>query len=189
MEHLDGYGAVLDDVVDAVRPLLAPGEGRIEHSNANLLVGSPGAVVPVHFDRHHNFLVQVSGTKRVSVADHDDPVIDREIEHCFDADENPRVLPLHAETFELAPGDGIYLPPYAFHWVEGGTDVSVAVSCEVRTTTSIRTQLAHECNARLRRLRLHPRAPGRSEQVDRAKAAAMRAWWQARRRVQALAHR
>ena len=189
VEHLDGYRAVLDDVVVAIGSLLPHDEAPIERSHANVLVGSPGAVVPVHFDRHHNFLLQVEGTKRVTVAADDDPTVVRELDHCFDADENPRALPLHTEAFELGPGDGLYLPPYLFHWVEGEADVSVAVSCEIRTARSERTALAHECNARLRRLHLHPRPPGRSELNDRTKAAAMRVWRQARHRLQRLTHR
>jgi hypothetical protein len=189
VERVEGYDDLLDDVLDVIGALLPRGEGPLERRHLNALLGSPGAVVPVHFDRHHNFLLQVAGTKRVTVAAHDDPLVVRELAHCFDADENPRTLPPPAETVELRPGDGLVLPPYTFHWVEGDADVSIAVSCEVRTETTLRTELVHECNARLRRLHLHPRPPGRSVRLDRAKAGAMRAWRRARRRVRQHTHR
>ena len=41
----------------------------------NLLIASPRAVVPAHFDMHHNFLLQIEGTKEVMIGSYSDPTV------------------------------------------------------------------------------------------------------------------
>ena len=65
--------------------------------------------------------------------------------------------------------DGVYIPPFAFHWVRGGPETSISISCGFRTSATEQAGLVHEYNARLRRFGLHPRAPGASASRDRAK--------------------
>jgi hypothetical protein len=69
----------------------------------------------------------------------------------------------------LGPGEGVYIPPFGFHWVRGGPETSITISCGFRTRATEQANLVHECNARLRRLGLHPDPPGASMYRDRAK--------------------
>jgi hypothetical protein len=94
---------------------------------------------------------------------------------------NLDVLPSTLGEFELGPGDGLYLPPYAFHWVKGGTAVSVAVSCSLRTAESERTLVVHTYNVGMRRFGLSPRPVGSSRSTDLIKASVLGRWWQLRR--------
>ena len=50
-------------------------------------------------------------------------------------------LPEDTVTFRLGPGDGLYIPPFAFHWVRGGPETSIAISCGFRTRTTEQANL------------------------------------------------
>jgi ribosomal protein L16 Arg81 hydroxylase len=142
-------------------------------------------VVPVHFDLHHNFLLQIEGTKEVMVGTFSDRNVEqREVNRYFDkGSNNVRDIPDRVTRFELSPGEGVYIPPYAMHWVRAGDATSIGVSCGLRTVTTDRTRVAHQFNSKLRRRGLHPRAAGASAGRDRAKAAAFTQARRVRNRV------
>ena len=173
LENTPQYEAFLEECLAGVDPLAAREGGRTT-SGLNLLVSSPGAVVPVHFDMHHNFLLQVEGTKEVMIGSYRDPAVtQRAVDRYYDErNNNARQLPDIVSTFVLGPGDGLYIPPFAFHWVRGGPEASVGVSCGFRTRSTELTNRVHRINARLRRAGLHPAPPGRSALRDRAKVTA-----------------
>jgi hypothetical protein len=177
------YGALVRSCLEPVTSLVGRREGGVRRFNGSLLLASPGGVVPAHFDRDHVLLFQVEGTKRVTVGRFDDPqTAQRAIERDFGEEKlNLDVLPSTLGEFELGPGDGLYLPPYAFHWVNGGPAVSVAVSCSYHTAECERTQVVHACNTRMRRLGLSPRPAGSSRSTDLIKASVLGRWWQVRR--------
>ena len=105
------------------------------------------------------------------IGSYSEPMLARQaVNRYFDEhNNNAKILPDVVTAFSLGPGDGLYIPPYAVHWVGGGPEASVGVSCGFRTRLSERTNLVHVCNARLRRVGLHPSPPGDSESRDRAK--------------------
>ena len=183
LEHSPRYSLLLDECLEGVDALVGGREGGVTSRGMNVLVASPGAVAPSHFDMHHNFLLQIEGTKDVMIGSFSDPTIgEREIDRYFDLhNNNSRILPDVVSTFRLAPGDGVYIPPFAFHWVRGGSDASVSISCGFRTRGTEQTNRVHACNARLRRMGLHPAAPGRSVYRDRAKLMAFTSARRARR--------
>jgi hypothetical protein len=174
LEHSPRYSVLLDECLDEIDVLVGDREGGMTSRGMNLLVASPHAVAPAHFDMHHNFLLQIEGTKDVMIGSFSDPTLrEREIDRYYDEhNNNLRLLPDVVSTFHLAPGDGLYIPPFAFHWVRGGPEASVGLSCGFRTRATEQTKLVHTCNAKLRRLGLHPAPAGRSPQRDRAKVAA-----------------
>jgi hypothetical protein len=116
-------------------------------------------------------LLQLEGTKEITVATHDDPVDDQRVIEAARRwpHNNLAELPARTRTYALGPGDGLYIPPYAFHWVHGGSDVSVALSYGFATPGSLRAPNVYWCNANLRRLGLRPKPPGTSERRDQAK--------------------
>ncbi len=184
LERSPRYSDLLDECLDPVDALVGTREGGITDRGMNVLASSPEAAVPAHFDMHHNFLLQVDGTKEVTIGSFSDPrvnegAIDRFYDEC---NNNARTLPNVATTFRLAPGDGVYIPPFAFHWVRGGPETSVSISCGFRTRATEQANLVHECNARLRRLGLHPQPPGTSVHRDRAKVELL-AWARRARRA------
>jgi hypothetical protein len=171
LERSPRYSNLLDECLDPVDMLVGTREGGMTDRGLNVLASSPEAVVPAHFDMHHNFLLQIAGTKEVTIGSFSDPrVNERAIDRFYDdGNNNAPALPDVASTFRLGPGDGVYIPPFAFHWVRGGPETSISISCGFRTRATEQASLVHECNSRLRRLGLHPRAPGASDSRDRAK--------------------
>jgi len=184
LEHISPYRGLLDSTVDEASATVVPSDGRMLDRGATVFLGSPHAVVPVHIDRHHNFLLQIIGTKEFGVGSFDDASVQaREIERNF----GPRpagsdLLPTHRTTFRLGPGDGVYIPANAFHWASGGPEASVAFSCAFRTEMTNRAELIYEFNAFMGRLRLPHRAPSGGA-TDAIKASAVRLRRRARRRA------
>jgi hypothetical protein len=186
LEHVSPYRELFRDHLDAWEAMTGKREGGTTKRTANVFLGAPGAVVPAHFDRHHNILLQVHGTKVLTVGWFTDEAQGRrETEREFDGYRGVGTLPSETVTFQLGPGDGVYIPAYAFHWVVGGPDVSVALSCGYSTVITDRTEVVHLTNARLRQLRLPTRPPGRSPVVDKGKVLAYRSAM----RVQAVRRR
>ena len=149
-------------------------EGAMGAVAAHVFCAAPHAVVPVHFDRHHNLLLQIEGTKTVTIGGYDDPALaQREIERRFSNAENPHVAPSITATYALAPGEGLYIPPYAFHWVTNGEDASASLSCTFHTSRSNRIEAVHACNTKLRKVGLRPHPPGNRVR-DAAKAGLLR---------------
>lgn len=175
IERSAQYSALLQEslaALDAVIRLVFP---RVSGLEGFLFVSSPGSVTPFHIDPEHNFLFQIRGTKTIHIFDRDDRDVlsERQIEaSCFGAHRN---LPYRDEfeprgqTFTLGPGDGLYFPVRAPHWVQNGSDVSVSYSFTFRSSASERERKAAFVNALLRRGGLAPRPVGAGR--DRAKVA------------------
>jgi hypothetical protein len=171
IEQVPEYAALVNSCLDDVEPYLASREGGMAERNGYLFLSSPSAVTPVHFDSEHNLLLQIRGTKEVSVCEFADEhmqahAVERHWDH-VQPDFN--AMTAEAQTYKLLPGDGIYMAPYLPHWVQNGEEVSISLSIPFYTKVALRTEHVNKVNARLRRLRLRPRAPGASETVDRAK--------------------
>jgi hypothetical protein len=177
LEHVAPYRDVVAAALDEAEAAIATVEGGFTIRNGSAFLGGPGAVTPVHPDRHHNLLLQVCGTKDVGVGWFRDPLENqRQTERTFaQFGEGPSAMPDDMEVHQLGPGDGLYIPPYAFHWVRvTGDTPSVALSCAWSTRRSERDALVHAFNLRLReRTPLRPRPPRDSAARDRAKAAVM----------------
>ncbi|MGG7380835.1 hypothetical protein ACQ7B2_19545, partial [Escherichia coli] len=73
-------------------------------------------------------------------------------------------------TFDLQPGTGVYVYPWAPHWVQNGPTASISLSITFRTRESEMAERVHRMNARLRRRGISPSPPGRRRGADRAKA-------------------
>ena len=175
LEHVSPYRDLLDRCVHQVAPLVPSREGRTLDRGAMMVIGSPHAVVPVHIDRHHNLLLQIEGRKEFCVGWFDDPREQaREIGRNFGRRPSAsHRVPDRQVSFHLGPGDGIYIPAYAFHWVQGAPGSSVALSCAFRTELTERAELAQVLNAELRRLGIPSRSPVGSRS-DRLKASVVR---------------
>jgi hypothetical protein len=171
LERSVRYSAFLDECLDPIDRVVGTREGGMTDRGLNILASSPDAVVPAHFDMHHNFLLQVDGTKEVMIGSFGDRRVNEQaIDRFYDeGNNNARALPDVCTSFRLGPGDGVYIPPFAFHWVKGGPETSISISVGFRTRATEQANLVHECNARLRRFGLRPSPPGGSERRDRAK--------------------
>lgn len=168
-QHPD-YRRLLEDSLDEVAAHLHGREGGMRKREGFIFLSAPGSVTPSHTDPEHNLLLQVRGTKEMNVGSFPD-ARSRQLELEGQSHRNIDWLPADAQKFALQPGDGVYVPVHAPHWVVNGESVSVSLSITFQTPESVRTARVHSLNARLRRLGLSPRPPGERPRSDRAKAA------------------
>jgi hypothetical protein len=175
VEQVPAWKRLLHDCLDEVAAHVGDRDGGMLNRQGFLFLSAPNAVTPAHFDPEHNLLLQIRGTKEMNVGRFPDPADQqRELDRYHDGGHrNLSAVPVDAETFVLEPGRGVYVDPFAPHWVRNRDAVSISLSITFRTRRSERAERAHWFNARLRRLGLHPRPAGEDERVDRAKAVVM----------------
>lgn len=180
VERVPAYGELLEACLAEVRrhsESLMPGMHLPE---AFIFVSSAHSVTPFHIDPEHNFLLQIRGSKVMTVFDpRDETVIKpQDLERFFSgAHRNLRFdksWQSRASQFELKPGDGLHVPVAAPHWVENGDKVSVSFSVTFRSKASKRNADVWQMNHRLRRLGLNPRPSGASVVGDLVKQTAFR---------------
>jgi Cupin superfamily protein len=172
------YAALINECLDEVDGILADREGGMRRRTGYLFITAPASNTPMHFDPEHSFLLQVRGVKHVSVAAfEDDSIRQRELDRYYDhADCDFAAMEEIAEHFRLDPGVGVYLPSFVPHWVTTEAGISISFSIPFYTEFSERAESVNRINRRLRKMHLSPRGPGRSEPVDRVKAASFDLW-------------
>jgi len=145
---------------------------------AFVFVSSPNSVTPVHFDIEHSLLMQVSGSKTVSVGRFESDAARRhEFDRYWDGSHG-RIETLQPEvaSYAMTPGRAVYIPPGTPHWVHNGPNISLSVTLTYFTAATVRENRVEDFNSHLRRRHIRPREPGRSATVDAAKSCAMGAW-------------
>lgn len=158
------YAALLDRALAELAPIVARRTGPMLKREAFIFLSSPGSVTPFHMDPEHNILLQIMGTKRMTVfpAGDEQLVPARKSEAFHDGGHRnldwqdgfrDRGMPV-----DLRPGDAIHVPVKAPHFVENGPGVSISLSVTWRSDRSIAEGELHGLNASLRKLGL-PVAP------------------------------
>ena len=186
IQQIPEYAEVVNACLDEVEPLVSAREGGMRFRSGYLFISCPAATTPMHFDAEHSFLLQLRGTKHVTVAafENDRAKLRHELDRYTDGD--PCDFPAMeavAETFRIDPGLGVYLPSYVPHWVETEAGVSVSFSIPFYTHFCERAEGVYRVNSWLRKARLSPRQPGEVVPVDVTKAAVFRSIRTARRRL------
>lgn len=188
VERDPAYRALLEEVLEAPLALAAritPEPGRLE---GYVFLSSPGSITPFHIDNEHNFLLQIAGTKTVRVWRPDDreAVSEEQLER-YHAGAHRNLpwrdeLAARAEVFDLAPGDGLFIPIGAPHWVQNGPEVSISLSVTFRSRYSDIQTAVYRLNRQIRRLGLEPRPFRGGDLRDRLKWNA----WRVASRLRAL---
>lgn len=154
-------------------------EAETSWSSLTVFLASPGIVTPYHMDHESNFLLQVAGEKDLYLFDCNDPLVlsERDIERYYLGDFHAAryrdELQPRAAAYRMVPGVAAHHPSLAPHWVRNGTAVSVSVSIGFCIRALDRRARVYQVNHYLRRLGLHPAAPGRSALRDRVKSGAL----------------
>jgi hypothetical protein len=172
IEQDPAYKALLDDCLDEVEHLVGAGHGGMQKRRGYIFISAPNATTPVHFDPEQNLLLQIRGRKEMNVGRFADEAEQQaELDRYFDGGHrNLDRMPDLDERFAMDPGDGVYVYPFAPHWVKNGPTASVSLSITFRTHESLRDEHVQHVNARLRRLRVTPKRPGESRWRDEMKA-------------------
>jgi hypothetical protein len=144
----------------------------VKRGYVTVVMASPHVITPYHIDHGHNFLCQLVGNKTVWLWDPDDRqnLSESEIERFYCGDmEAARYgvdTQLQGREFHIRPGDALYHPPLAPHWVQNGPQVSISVSIGFNTTALDRRARIYQANKILRKVGLHPPPPGHSRILD-----------------------
>jgi hypothetical protein len=182
VEQNAAYRALLEDTLADLKSVVGAATGVMHQLESFVFISSPGSVTPLHFDPEHNILLQLRGTKTMTVF----PCSDEEIApgsaherfHRGQAHRNlvwqDRYAP-RGKAFALHPGDGMHVPVMTPHFVTNGPAVSISFSVTWRSDWSYRLADARAMNGALRKVGLQPRSPGRFPLQNRAKAIAWRA--------------
>jgi hypothetical protein len=171
------YAEVINECLDEVAGLVEDREGGMTRRAGYLFISCPASTTPMHFDVEHSFLLQVKGTKHVSVASYGDDVVarHRELDRYLDGEEcDFETMQRNATMTVMGPGVGVYLPSYVPHWVETKAGISISFSIPFFTAYTEQAEGVTRINARLRKLHLSPKTLGSSTSSDRAKAAVFR---------------
>ncbi len=175
IEASPDYAALLKDCVADLGHGLEQTELVPFRVRGFLFVSSPGAVTPLHLDPEQGVLLQIRGTKSVTVFAREDRAIvtDPELER-FASGGHRNILRAPEEGQEpgvhlLEPGDGLHIPFHAPHLVKNGPEVSISFSLTFQTKQTDREHSVLMVNHRLRRLGLRPGPFGKSVRRDGAK--------------------
>ena len=188
IEQQPAYAALLAELLDEIQAEIVPKTGRMMKTQGYVFVSSPDAVTPYHFDPEHNILLQLTGSKAMTVfpAGHPDCASDRvhEAYHTGGARELrwSDELAGHGQTFRLEEGEAIYVPVMAPHHVKNGPVPSISLSITWRSEWSFAEADARAFNGLLRKWGFEPQPTGRWPARNRAKAFA----WRTLRRVPAI---
>jgi quercetin dioxygenase-like cupin family protein len=186
------YRALLHATLAELEAVVNPVTGEMLKMEGFVFISSPGAVTPFHFDPEHNILLQLRGQKTMTVFPAGDQTIARgELHEAFHSGGH-RNLPWRDEfaasgtPFELTPGEAIYVPVKAPHWVKNGPEPSISLSITWRSEWSYREEQAHAMNRLLRRAGLQPAPPARFPEQNLVKSVAYRALAKAGRAVKTI---
>jgi oxalate decarboxylase/phosphoglucose isomerase-like protein (cupin superfamily) len=175
------YRALLEGALAPLRDLVGATTGEMLKEQGFIFISSPGAVTPFHFDPEHNILMQIRGHKTMTVYPPADPRFASEEAHeAFHAGGH-RNLPWRDDfrgagrPVALTPGDALYVPVKAPHWVKNGSEPSISLSVTWRSEWSYHEEYAHGFNRLLRKTGLTPAPPGRFPERNLAKSVGFRA--------------
>lgn len=179
LKHVDDdpqYRELLMSLLENLRPHSEPFEPGMHDASAFIFISSPGSVTPFHIDPEINFLLQIRGSKSMSVFNPKDrELVSEEDLERFSLAESLGVVKYKPEfqskafVAELAPGIGVHCPVAAPHWVKVGPEVSISFSITFRSRNTSRRRNAYWVNAHLRRLGISPAPVGVSPWRDTLK--------------------
>lgn len=181
IENDPAYKALLHDALAPLEQIVKPRTGDMLTLQGFIFVSSPDAVTPYHMDPEHNILLQIRGQKTMTVFPQVDEQLLSDIDHERYHQGGHRNLiwqddfAAKGRAVDLSPGEAIYVPVKAPHWVKVGPELSISLSITWRSNWSYREADARGFNHVLRGFGLKPRAPGRFPDQNYAKATAYRA--------------
>jgi hypothetical protein len=180
-QHPD-YAQLLHETLAELEHIVGPRTGAMLGLEGFIFISSPGSVTPFHFDPEHNILLQMRGTKKMTVfAAGEDQFAPAELHERFHLGAHHRNLPWNddfanrGQAITLVTGEAIHVPVKAPHWVQNGPEVSVSLSITWRSEWSYAEADARAFNAVLRKTGITPRNPAPYPSRNLGKSIAYRA--------------
>lgn len=181
VERSPAYRALLMDLLGEIQPAIEAKTGTMMTPQAFIFISSPNAVTPYHFDPEHNILLQVKGSKVMTQFPAGDARFAPDELHESYHSGGPRELTWDdtllegGREFALGPGEAVFVPVMAPHFVRNGPESSISLSITWRSDWSYDESDARGFNHLLRQRGFTPAAPGRWPHSNRTKAYAFRA--------------
>lgn len=181
IEQAPAYADLLHGLLEEIRPEIEAATGAMLNPQGFVFISSPNAVTPYHFDPEHNVLLQIRGSKVMTQFPAGDTRFVSDEAHETYHNAGPRELKWddsflpHGRAFAISPGEALFVPVMAPHFVGNGPAPSVSLSITWRSEWSYRESDARIFNAILRERGFSPKAPGRWPRQNHAKAYAFRA--------------
>lgn len=170
------YAAILADLLEELRPQIEARTGKMMMTQAFVFVSSPNAVTPYHFDPEHNILLQLRGSKTMTQFPAGDARYAPDEIHEGYHTGGPRELTWREELsqggreFRIVPGEALFVPVMAPHFVRNGPEASISLSITWRSEWAFAEADARAFNGVLRRIGITPRRTGRWPARNLAKA-------------------
>jgi len=170
------YAALLKTIIEEFRGPSERVAAGLSAPRADIFVSSPGSTTPFHLDEEHNFLLQIRGSKKLSIADGFNPAVlqPERLRAYFHGSGELAPYSDHLEQqsvhVDLAPGEGVHIPPCHPHWVQNGNEVSISLGILWFSDVTARRRHLYRVNSWLERAGLHPAMPGASALGDSIKA-------------------
>lgn len=159
VERLARYHSLLERLIGELGSAITSGTGEPKDIKGFIFVSAPHTHTPFHFDAEFNLLFQIVGTKTFATYPARPPFLslaEREAYHASGENmlgwrgQYGDAATLHA----LGPGDAVFVPHGAPHWVTVGQEPSVSLSLTWQNRWSDRLADALALNPLLRRLGL-----------------------------------
>ncbi len=179
------YRELITSVLDSMKPMIEPLDPGMHGYGLFFFIAAPPTVTPFHIDRENNFNIQILGRKRLRIwpATDRQAVPDEAVEEFFVNDSLGKLrlreeLEPSAVDLEIGPGEGVYFPTPAGHfvttedkdWVKPGDGVSVSMALTYFTAATRRRAHVYLLNQCMRqRFSAQPTSPGTSGWVDAVK--------------------
>ena len=160
VERDPAYAALLDAALADLEPIVAARTGPMLHREAFIFLTSPGSVTPFHMDPEHNILLQIMGSKVMTIFPaRDEALVPAQKSEEFHGGGHRNLVwqdgfKALGAPYPLHPGDAVHVPVKAPHFVENGPAVSVSLSVTWRSERSVAEGELHSFNALLRRRKL-----------------------------------
>ena len=182
IESHPDYAQLLDALLAEIAPIVTPRTGAMLRREGFIFISSPGAVTPFHFDPEHNILLQMRGSKTMTLfPGNDEAMFDPQVHEAFHLGEHHRNLPWRedfaalGQPITITPGEAIHVPVKTPHWVQNHDAVSISLSVTWRSEWSFAEADARAMNRVLRRAGMAPRSPAPWPARNLAKSLAYRA--------------
>ncbi|GGD48004.1 transcriptional regulator [Erythrobacter arachoides] len=174
------FAGLLHALIAELAPIIEARTGAILRPQGFIFISSPNAVTPYHFDPEHNILLHLRGQKTMTVFPAGNPRFAADRMHEAYHTGGARELAWRDDfardgvPFPLHPGEALYVPVMAPHFVQNGPEVSISLSITWRSDWSFAEADARAFNTILRRMGFDPAPPGRWPASNKAKATMMR---------------
>lgn len=180
VEQNPAYRELLHDLLAELRPEIEAATGPMLTLQSFIFITSAGGITPFHFDPEHNILMQVRGTKTITILPAGDPrFAPHEMHEAYHRGGGAELawkdeFAEHGRAVPLEPGRAVYVPVMSPHFVRNGPDISISLSVTWRSEWSYAEADARAFNGLLRSRGLQPAPPARWPRSNWTKASAYR---------------